>query len=173
VIGETTAGPGGAAVALRPAGPGDLPFLSALYASTREDELAVVPWSPAEKAAFLRQQFDAQHHHYQTYYASASFDVVLVDGVAAGRVYVHRDAEEVRVIDIALLPAFRNRGIGSWLLRRLQQEAADRCLSIHVERMNPALSLYRRLGFVVAEDKGVYLFMVWRARPDGVPGSAR
>lgn len=153
------------AIALRPIGADDHPFLLEVYASTRERELAGVPWTPEQKASFLRMQFDAQHQYYQEHYADASFDVVLVDGVPAGRLYVARWPRDVRIVDIALLPAFRGLGVGTRLLRGLQEEAAasDRTLSIHVERMNPALSLYERLEFGVAEDKGVYLFMEWRA----------
>lgn len=160
---SATIEPEDAAVRLRPIGPGDLAFLAALYASTRAEELAVVPWTEAQKAAFLQQQFAAQHHHYQTYYAAASFDVVLVGDQPAGRLYVDRGRREIRIVDIAFLPAFRNRGLGTRFIRALQAEAASsgRALSIHVERLNPALALYARLGFTLVEDKGVYLLMEW------------
>ncbi len=70
-------------------------------------------------------------------------------------------------MDVALLPEFRGRGVGTRLLLRLFEEA-DRCrlaVSIHVERMNPALALYRRLGFTLREDKGVYLLLERPAAP--------
>ena len=139
-------------------------FLRALYARTREQELAIVPWDDAQKAAFLRMQFDAQHAHYQEHYAGASFDIILVDGQPAGRLYFERGPEEFRIIDIALLPEFCNRGIGTTLLKTLQAEAAaaGKPLRIHVERFNPALRLYQRLGFRQIEDKGVYLFLEWK-----------
>src|SRR5262245_24950814 len=113
-------------------------------------------------------QFDAQHAYYKEHYDGASFDVILVGGQPAGRLYVARWTDEIRIIDIALLPEYCNRGIGSALLRQLQAEAraARKPLRIHVERFNPALRLYDdRLGFRRIEDKGVYLFMEWR--PDG------
>ena len=110
-------------------------------------------------------QFDAQHAHYQEHYPGAAFDVILVDGQPAGRLYVAREDDEIRIVDIALLPEYRNRGIGTRLLRGLQSEAAaaGKPLSIHVERFNPALRLYERLGFRQIEDQGVYLFMEWRS----------
>ena len=134
-----------------------------MYASTREQDLAVLPWDAAQKAAFLHMQFEAQHAQYQEHYAGASFDVILVDGNAAGRLYVMRAAHEFRIIDIALLPEFCNRGIGTTLLKQLQAEsaAAGKPLRIHVERFNPALRLYERLGFRDIADRGVYLFMEW------------
>jgi GNAT superfamily N-acetyltransferase len=66
--------------------------------------------------------------------------------------------------DIALLPEYCNRGIGTTLLRDLQSEAAaaGKPLRIHVERFNPTLRLYERLGFRQIDDRGVYLFMEWR-----------
>jgi ribosomal protein S18 acetylase RimI-like enzyme len=152
-----------AAFALRSIRPDDDAFLLALYASTREQELAVLPWDAAQKAAFLRMQFDAQHAQYQEVYGGAAFDVILVDGQPAGRLYVARKEEEIRIVDIALMPEFCNRGIGTTLLRGLQAEAAaaGKPLRIHVERFNPALRLYERLGFREIADRGVYLFMEW------------
>lgn len=150
-------------VTLRPITDDDLPFLNDVYASTRQEELAPVPWSEAEKEAFLRMQFDAQHRHYAEHYPNASFDVILVDGAAAGRLYVDRRETEIRIVDIALLPAFRQRGIGTRLLTGLLDEGArsGRPVGIHVERFNPALRLYQRLGFVPIEDREVYLLMRW------------
>jgi ribosomal protein S18 acetylase RimI-like enzyme len=132
-----------------------------VYASTRAEELAVVPWDKKQKDAFLRAQFDAQDRWYHENYTGASFDVVLVDGKRAGRLYLNRGDSEIRIVDIALLPEHRGKGIGSALLRDLlaEADAAGKRVTIHVERLNPALRLYERLGFSVAEDKGVYLFL--------------
>jgi ribosomal protein S18 acetylase RimI-like enzyme len=112
-------------------------------------------------------QFDAQHAYYQEHYAAASLDIILVGGEPAGRLYFERASEEFRIIDIALLPAFCNRGIGTRMLKGLQAEAAaaGKPLRIHVERFNPALRLYERLGFRPIADRGVYLFMEWRGEP--------
>lgn len=136
-----------------------------VYASTRESELALVGWDSAQKATFVQMQFDAQHAYYREHYAGASFDIILVSGRSAGRLYVERASEEFRIIDIALLPEFCNRGIGTTLLKGLQVEAhaARKPLRIHVERFNPALRLYERLGFRQIADRGVYLFMEWSA----------
>jgi ribosomal protein S18 acetylase RimI-like enzyme len=136
-----------------------------VYASTREAELAVVPWTEQEKAEFLNSQFDAQRHHYETYYAGATFEVIEVEGAPAGRLYLRQDDADVRVMDIALLPAYRNRGLGALLLRSIVTRAhlAGRTVSVHVEVENPARALYERLGFEPVEQRGIYLFMV--ARP--------
>jgi ribosomal protein S18 acetylase RimI-like enzyme len=152
-------------VTRRPVEPADEPLLYQLYAGTRADELSRVPWSPEEKAAFVRMQFDAQHRHYQEHYVNASFDVVLVDGEPAGRLYVDRGRDEIRLIEITMLPTWRNRGLGSGLILALQREAeaGGTALTVHVERFNPALRLYERLGFVMLEERGPYLFLEWRA----------
>ena len=120
-----------------------------------------MPWDKKQKDAFLRAQFDAQDRWYHENYTGASFDVVLVDGKRAGRLYLNRGDSEIRIVDIALLPEHRGKGIGSALLRDLlaEADAAGKRVTIHVERLNPALRLYERLGFSVAEDKGVYLFL--------------
>ena len=125
--------------------------------------MAAVPWSDDEKAAFLQMQFDAQHRFYMEQFANADYQVVLVDGTPAGRLYLDRRADEIRIVDIALLPAHRGRGVGGRLMGRVLDEAASKGLAvrIHVERNNPALRLYRRLGFTQVEDQGVYLLMQW------------
>jgi ribosomal protein S18 acetylase RimI-like enzyme len=148
-------------VELRPVEPGDEPFLRRVYASTRAEELALVQWSEEQKAAFTAQQFAAQSAHYAQHYTGMSADVILLDGEPAGRLLVARWREEIRIVDIALLPEFRGRGAGSALLRALtaESDADGRQLSIHVERNSRALRLYERLGFSVAEDKGVYLLL--------------
>jgi ribosomal protein S18 acetylase RimI-like enzyme len=157
-------------VALRPAGPADAEFLFGVYASTRAEELAVTGWDEETERAFLEQQFRAQDEYYRANYDGASFDVVLVDGEPAGRLYIARWAGEIRVMDIALLPDFRGRGAGEQLLRALQAEAEEsgKSLTIHVERENPALGFYRRLGFEQAEDRGVYLFLRWEPARAGL-----
>lgn len=154
------------AVALRPATEADRDFLARVYASTREQELAQVPLSPEQKAAFLRQQFEAQSAHYESNYTETSFDVVLVDGEPAGRLIVARWAEELRIVDIAMLPQQRGRGVGGRLMGELLAEADERGVkaSIHVERANPAMRFYERLGFVPAGEHGVYLLMERQAK---------
>jgi GNAT superfamily N-acetyltransferase len=100
-------------VSLRPARASDRALLFEVYASTRAEELAVVPWAEPTKKAFLAQQFEPQDVHYRRHYPDASFEVIEVDGEPAGRLYVNRRDEEIRIIDIALLPGFRGRGIGA------------------------------------------------------------
>ena len=151
-------------VELRPAEPADEPFLRDVYASTRADELTRVDWPDEQKRAFTDQQFTAQDAYYREHYEGASYDVILVDGEGAGRLYVARWPEEIRIMDIAILPEFRGAGVGTRLLTALQAEAAagGRSLSIHVEGFNPARALYERLGFRAVEERGPYVFMEWR-----------
>jgi GNAT superfamily N-acetyltransferase len=150
------------AVTLRPITDSDLPFLLQLYASTRVDELAQVPWTDEQKGAFIVQQFQAQHAWWQEHYTGARFDLVLVDGEPAGRLYVDVWEREIRIVDIVLAPAHRSGGIGSMLLRRVfaEGDAAGKPVSIHVEVFNPARRLYDRLGFVEKGTHGdVYVLM--------------
>jgi ribosomal protein S18 acetylase RimI-like enzyme len=150
-------------VALRVIRDSDEPFLLRVYAGTRAEELAAVPWSPEQKAAFVTQQFAAQTSHYAQHYPGMSADVTLLDGEPAGRLLVVRWPDEIRIVDISILPALRGRGAGSVLLRWQLEEAAasGKRLSIHVERENRALGLYERLGFRRVGEHGVYLRMEW------------
>jgi len=154
---------------LRPVTGGDRAFLVSVYASTREDELAQTDWPPEVRHAFVLQQFEAQDRYYrESTYPDADYRVIRFRDEDAGRLYVDRSVGEARIIDIAILPAFRGNGIGTSILRALQDECrtVGRSLTIHVERMNRALGLYERLGFRLVEDKGVYLFMRWSPDSD-------
>ena len=155
-------------IALRPAHAEDEVLLRQVYGSTRADELAQVDWSEAEKQAFVDAQFAAQKSSYINNYPGAEFLVVLAAGEPAGRLYLHRRPAEIRIMDLALLPTYRGRGIGSRLLRQIMAEAqADGLqVTIHVEKFNPALRLYQRLGFRVLKDKGVYYFLAWERAPE-------
>jgi ribosomal protein S18 acetylase RimI-like enzyme len=157
-------------IMLRPIRDDDLPFLRRVYASTREEELAPVPWTRAEKDAFLGSQFALQHRYYQEHYSDADFRVILVGGVPVGRLYLARWEGEHRIVDIAVLPEHRGRGIGSRLLGEIvaEADAAGKPVSIHVEIQNRARRLYERLGFRPIEERGVYILM---RRPVG--GAAR
>lgn len=154
-------------LALRPVTADDRELLVEIYGSTREEELRPVPWPDSQKQYFIEMQFGAQDQHWREAYPEASLDIVVVDGKDAGRLYVNRGARELRIIDIALLPEFRGRGIGTALLEGILEEgqASGRPVTIHVERFNPALRLYERLGFRTIEDKGVYLLMKREVAP--------
>jgi ribosomal protein S18 acetylase RimI-like enzyme len=146
---------------LRPAAPEDDALLRRVYASVRDGELAVAAWTDEQREAFLAHQFDAQDAYYREHYTNTSFHVIEVDGEPAGRLYVARWDDEIRIMDIALLPEYRGKGIGTRLLGELLDEGSrtSKRVSIHVEKHNPALRLYERLGFAPVADRGVYLLL--------------
>jgi GNAT superfamily N-acetyltransferase len=148
---------------LRPVTAEDTDFLYSVYASTRADEMARVDWGAEQQEAFLWMQFRAQAQFYTENYPGAEFQVIIVNDQPIGRLYIHRRENEIRIMDIALLPNYRNSGIGSALLQDILEEGKNLNLpvTIHVEQFNPAMRLYRRMGFYPKEDKGVYLLMEW------------
>ena len=155
-------------ITTRPISDADRDFLLRVYASTREEELAIVPWTREQKDQFLRMQFTAQQTHYQEHYADAAFDILMLGEQPIGRLYVDGGPREIRIIDIALLPEYRRQGFGGMLIRSLLDEAASagKVVSIHVEHHNPAMSLYTRLGFRRISDTGVYFLMEWAVEQD-------
>jgi GNAT superfamily N-acetyltransferase len=157
--------PKGGTVELRPVSPLDDEFLISVYAATRAEELAQVPWSDEQKAAFVRWQFGLQQNEYQATYPNQQYSVILVDDQPAGRIWISRGDDQVRLLDIALLDEFQNRGVGTVLLRRLIDEASrdNKPLRHMVFVLNAdAKRFYERLGFVVIEEVGAYHHMEWR-----------
>jgi GNAT superfamily N-acetyltransferase len=156
-------------VQCRPRLDSDHEFLLSVYRSTREEEMAQVDWLPEQKEAFLRMQYTAQDRSYVDHYPGAAFLVILVDDQPAGRLFLHRREREIRIMEIALLPEWRRRGIGTALLEGVLGEARSKnwTASIHVEIFNPAKRCYARLGFKPVSVHGVYCLMEWT--PSSVP----
>ena len=154
-------------LSFRPIGDADTEFLRRVYASTRAEEMELVDWPEAEKEKFLDFQFDAQHRYYQEQFPAGRFDLIVWRGEPVGRFYLDSREDELRLIDIALLPEYRGRGLGGGILRDLLARATEerKAVRIHVEQNNPALRLYQRLGFRELEEQGVYLLMEWRPPP--------
>ncbi len=137
------------ALTLRPVVEADHAFLRRVYASTRAEELAPLGWSDEQFTAFVDQQYDAQTAHYWAHYDTNRFCVIEHKGEPVGRLYVDRWSDQIRVVDIALLPEHRRKGWGTALLEQVLAEGERDCLpvTIHVECFNPAQRLYFRLGF--------------------------
>lgn len=155
-------------LSFRPITEKDKAFLAQVYASTRWDELAPVPWTDDQKKDFLQFQFEAQHTHYMEHFPYASFELILLKNKPIGRLYLDRRQDEIRIVDIALLPDYRNQGIGSKLLKDILAEGQQNQLlvRIHVEQNNPAMALYTRLGFEKVAEQGVYWLMEWHPTPE-------
>ena len=159
-------------VRLRPCRPEDGDFLYRLYASTRPDIQAILDWDDAEKETFLRRQFEAQRAAYAAARPNARCETIERRGRPIGRLIVDRRDDEIHLVDIALLPGARGRGIGGALIVELCREGArdGRPVRLRVERRNPALGLYRRLGFVeIGDDNVVYALMEWTPRRAAAP----
>jgi|SRR5580658_4231710 ribosomal protein S18 acetylase RimI-like enzyme len=146
---------------LRDANAGDLPFLFSLYCDVRSPEVNAWGWAASQRDAFLRMQFDAQRRSYQAAYPQATHHIVCSGSVPIGRRLVAAAPEEVRLVDIALLSAYRNCGIGTRLIQQLVDESAAGgvALSLQVLRGNPAQRLYERLGFIETGADAMYITM--------------
>jgi N-acetylglutamate synthase-like GNAT family acetyltransferase len=136
----------------------------AAYGSTRELELAVVPWAAEQKMAFIKMQFNAQKMDYQARFPNAEHSIIEVDGQPAGRIYMARLADSLRILDITILPEKRNTGIGTQIIKDLMTEAkaSGKAVRIYVESFNPSLHLFERLGFAPVEELGAHLLMEWK-----------
>ena len=151
----------GSRISLRPAIDTDEQFLRSLYYNVRAPELALVPWSEEQRVQFANSQFDAQTSHYRIHYSTASFDIVEVDNIPAGRFTIDYGSSEITIVDMALIPEYRNQGIGTSLLLPLlaRSERENKKIVLHVEVFNPAMHLYGRLGFNITATDNVYYSM--------------
>lgn len=155
----------GATLKLRPVCPDDNAFLLALYASTRAAELAQVQWQEGQREAFVKWQFEMQRREYDARFPDAEYHVILIDNQPVGRIWIGRTKEEIRLLDIALLPEFQSRGAGTSLLNWLIEVARreNKVLRHMVFVLNDeAHRFYERLGFVVIEEFGAYKHMEWK-----------
>jgi ribosomal protein S18 acetylase RimI-like enzyme len=148
-------------ITLRPVQDSDNEFLMKVYGSTREQELAHVPWTAEQKQQFVRMQYEAQKSHYAAQHPQASHEIICVEGIDAGRLYLDRAGEKFHILDITLLPEHRNRGAGSFLMGQIMAEAkeAGKPVSIFVETFNPSLRLFQRLGFTPVQQEGFHLLL--------------
>jgi ribosomal protein S18 acetylase RimI-like enzyme len=148
-----------AMLSLRPMQAEDQAFPYQVYASTRLDEMAMVDWSPEQKEAFLRMQFDLRTRQYQAEYPDAVTEIILCDDIPVGAMTTVKTTEAILLMDIALLPEFRGAGISSTILHNLQKK--NKKIILHVLRQNPAIHLYSRLGFLSVSEYSMYLQMEW------------
>jgi ribosomal protein S18 acetylase RimI-like enzyme len=138
-----------------------------LYGATREEELRQFPFDESQKQAFLDQQFGAQYQHYQLHYPTCERNIIEKDGQAIGRLWIDEWRDQIRLVDIALMPDFRGSGIGTKLVCEVLERGAKagKAVTIHVESFNPALRLYERLGFQKVDTNGAYYLMRWTPTP--------
>jgi ribosomal protein S18 acetylase RimI-like enzyme len=148
-------------IALRAYEDCDRDFLFRLYASTRAQEIAPFGWPPAQQEAFLLMQFTAQQRWYSMSYEQAEHQIIEQEGVPIGRIMVLRQPPAAVLVDIALLPEHRGKGIGGELIRQVIQQCDQQKLPLRLQvlRGNPALRLYERLGFVRTQEDQIYIHL--------------
>jgi len=155
-------------ISLRPVTPEDEALLFAIYCSSREQEMAMIPWDDAQKEVFLRSQFTAQTNHYRDYYQGSEHSIIVAEGTSVGRVQIVREETILRILDITVLTRYRGKGIGTPVIRGLMNEAAAKNIPvcIHVETFSPSAGLFQRLGFAVKENDGVNFLFEWNGNVD-------
>lgn len=141
----------------------DESFLFDLYADTRKEELAFVPWNEEQKTAFLRQQFETQYQYYTAKYPTASFQILLLDSEKIGRLYISAGEKVIKILDLSIIPEKRNQGIGGSIIAEIVESAhaANKEIEIHLEVYNRSASLFARHGFKVADSDGIYQLWFW------------
>ena len=150
-------------ISLRPVTADDADILLEIYQSSRGDDLRALGWAEDRISEFLGMQYEAQQRFFESEYKRAADEVILWEGQPVGRLIVERHEHEIRCIDVSLLLEHRNKGIGTLLIRRLQDEARRerKPLRLQVIRFNRAVSLFERSGFVRTSETGTHFQMEW------------
>jgi len=155
---------------LRPAVSEDEGFLLHLYLATRTTDSQAWSLDAIQRDLLLQMQFRARKLTYESEYADAEDDIICIGtgpeaGTAVGRHLVARRRDEVLGVDLAILPKYQGRGIGTRILLDIQREcAADRLpFRLQVLQTNPAVRLYTRLGFKIVSQDPVHLHMEWNS----------
>jgi len=153
-------------ISLRPAAAEDQDFLYELYASTREAEFAMMPISDEQRAVLMRQQFELQKKGYASQYPDAVHSVIEVEGRRAGRIWIDESPSEILIVDLALLPEFQRKGIGTYLMRQSMDRGAQvrKPVTGTVLWYNVAsLEFVRKLGFVGTRADEIFVGVEWRS----------
>ncbi len=150
-------------IILRPASTRDEDFFLQLYQSSRGEDLRGLGWDEDRISEFLEMQYEAQGNFHASDFPNASDEVILLDSQPVGRLTVDRRVDEIRLVDLALLPDYRNRGLGSRLIQSLKEEATlqRKPLRLQLIRFNRALGLFERLGFMRTSETGTHFQMEW------------
>lgn len=150
-------------IVYRPARSSDEPLLRELYALTRATEMAMVPWSDEQREMFIDMQFKAQQEHYRKAFSDATHDILLVNGSPVGNLYVQRRSDEIKIIDLNVLPSERKAGIGNQVVLKILNEAREeeKSVSVYVDTFSGSLQFFKRLGFEEAEQTGAHVQLRW------------
>ncbi len=155
-------------ISIRESEASDTPFLEKLYLETRYSEFAQIGWDENRIRMLLKMQFDTQTQAYQMQFPDARTFVIEADGVAVGRLITGDNSNELRLIDIAILPASHGFGIGNFVMKKLQTEARKigKSMILQVLKTNiPAIGLYEKFSFETVSEDDLYLTMEWRTEP--------
>ena len=153
----------GTSISTRPVTSDDHEFLFEVYQSSRGDDLRGLGWEQARVIEFLRMQYEAHQQFHDREFKNATDEIILVGGERAGRLVIERREHEIRWIDLSLLPQFQNSGVGSFLIRKIQDDArrTRKPLRLQIIRFNRAVNLFERLGFVRTSETGTHFQLEW------------
>ena len=151
-------------IVLRPEREADWSFRFDLFCRSRPPEWSLVTLAPDLLDQLMRHQFQAQTVGYREQFPAARFDIIEFAGTPIGRIVVDRSATMVHIVDQAIVPELRGRGIGTAVMRSFMDEAAAHGLPVCLEvgdSNDPSLRLYLRLGFRPVEELPLYIRREW------------
>lgn len=152
-------------IKLHRAAPEDEEFLISVYGSTREQELALVPWTDEQRHAFIKFQYIAQLNYYQSEFPNSEHWVIEADGKPVGRLFLDRREAQFRILDITILTPHRGKGIGLPVIRYVMNEAATvgKTVGINLDLYSSSQPIFERLGFKATEKTDSHTLYVWQA----------
>jgi ribosomal protein S18 acetylase RimI-like enzyme len=140
-------------IELRQATPDDYDFVFSVHcAAMRTSVEQTYGWDEDWQIRYFREHFDP-----------AERQIIRYCGTDVGYISIEEQKTHFFLNSIAILPAYQGRGIGTTLIRRLQQRARKEGVpvTLQVFKVNPARALYERLGFKVTGETDTHCRMKW------------
>ncbi|AXQ29315.1 GNAT family N-acetyltransferase [Solimonas sp. K1W22B-7] len=121
--------------------------------------------------SILDMQLRARDAEYARRFANALYYMIEKSGDTIGRLVLDFGADGIRIVDLAVLPAFHRQGIGTTVIGAMQRVAATLpapvILSVRLDNTD-AIRLYVSMGFVAdgpTEASRLHFQMRWSPPP--------
>lgn len=157
---------------IRPARPGDKPFLEKLYRESRED-LRMADADKDYVESLIDMQLFAQSSGYGGMFPNALYFIIEKTGERVGKLTLDWGGREARVVDLGFIKKAQRKGFAEVVLEALLAACGQGKCPLAVTCLKNRPQLHRYLlarGFMVAESTESADLLVWYPTADDMKG---